>query len=130
MTGPFPNKAPIPQSIAEVAERMLNLQFANKTAEDLKLLCRFNEVARLMKALDALPAGHPIRSDPAFKCVQRQGYVEVARILPITRPEQPGGFDGSDFSAEAIARRADEGYAQAAQALRDAGLSIPPCLRA
>jgi NTE family protein len=119
----FPNQAPIPRSMAEVAERMLNLQFANKTAEDLKLLCRFNEVARLMKALDALPADHPIRSDQAFTDVQRHRYVEVPRIVPITRPEQAGGFDGSDFSAETIGKRADEGYAQTAEALRKAGPS-------
>ena len=38
-------------------------------------------------------------------------------IVAITRPEQAGGFDGSDFSAETIARRAAEGYAEAARAL-------------
>ena len=119
----FPNKAPLPQSLAEVAERMLNLQFANKTAEDLKLLGRFNEVARLMQALETLPADHPIRRDPAFRRVRQRGYVGVPRIVAITRPEQVGGFDGSDFSAETIALRAEEGYAQAAQALRQAGLA-------
>ena len=113
----FPNKAPIPRSMAAVAERILNLQFANKTAEDLKLLCRFNEIAALMQALEALPTDHPIRSDPAFRRVKDRGYVGVPRVVAITRPEQAGGFDGSDFSAEAIARRAAEGYAEAARAL-------------
>ena len=34
----FPNKAPIPQNLLEIEQRMKNLQFANKTSEDLKLL--------------------------------------------------------------------------------------------
>ena len=108
--------------ITSLVSQLVDAQFANKTAEDLKLLCRFNEVARLMKALDALPADHPIRSDPAFEDVQRHRYFEVPRIVAITRPEQAGGFDGSDFSAETIGLRADEGYAQTAEALRKAGL--------
>jgi NTE family protein len=48
----FPTKAPIPKNLLEVLARMKTLQFANKTAEDLKLLCRINDVAELMRALD------------------------------------------------------------------------------
>jgi NTE family protein len=113
----FPNKAPIPRTLAEVAERTLNLQFANKTSEDLKLLQRFNEVAELMEAIDGLPKDHPIRKHPAFKAVKQRRYVRVPRIVPITRKEQVVGFDGSDFSPETIKKRAADGYAQTAQAL-------------
>jgi NTE family protein len=49
----FPNKGPAPHSMPAVAERMKNLQFANKTLGDLKLLCRFNEVAELMRRFKA-----------------------------------------------------------------------------
>ena len=121
----FPNKAPIPRTMVEVAERTLNLQFANKTCEDLKLLVRFNEVALLVEALDALPADHFIKSSAGYRAVKKRGYVHVPRIIPITRPEQVGGFDGSDFSSEAINRRAAEGYAQTAQALLAANIPKP-----
>jgi len=114
----FPNQAPIPRTLAEVAERTLNLQFANKTSEDLKLMDRFNEVAQLMKVLDDLPKGHPIRRNPAFKAVKKRRYIRVPRIISITRPKQVGGFDGSDFSPETIKERAHEGYAQTEQALK------------
>ena len=113
----FPNKAPIPRTLAEVAERTLNLQFANRTSQDLKLLRRFNEVADLMAALDDLPKNHAIRDHPAFKAVKKRHYVRVPRIVSITRPQQVGGFDGSDFSPESIEKRAGEGYAQTEQAL-------------
>ncbi|HTO84131.1 MAG TPA: patatin-like phospholipase family protein [Methylomirabilota bacterium] len=113
----FPNKAPLPRSMPEVLERMLNLQFANKTREDLKLMCRFDEVAQLMEALESLPKNHALRNHPAFRAVKKRGYVRVPRIVPITRPEQAGGFDGSDFSPETIRKRADEGYAATDRAL-------------
>jgi len=114
----FPNEAPIPRSMAEVAERTLNLQFANKTAEDLKLMGRFNEIAQLMEVLERLPMDHSIRRDPAFKAVKKRHYLRVPRIVSITRPKQVGGFDGSDFSPETIRERAEEGYAQTEQALK------------
>jgi len=114
----FPNKAPLPRTMAEVAERALNLQFANKTNEDLKLMGRFNEVAQLMDALDGLPQNHPIRNAPAFKAVKKRRYLRVPQIISITRPEQVGSFDGGDFSAETIKQRSDEGYAQTEQALK------------
>jgi len=50
--------------------------------------------------------------------VKKRGYVRVPRIISITRLEQVGGFDGSDFSPETIHRRADEGYAHTKHALK------------
>ena len=117
----FPNVAPIPRTMAQVIERVQNLQFANKTAEDLKLLHRFDEVAALIQALE----DHPVADAPAvasaLAVVRERGYVRVPKIVPITRPQQLRGFDGSDFSPEAIKARADEGYARAEAALAQAG---------
>jgi NTE family protein len=113
----FPNKAPIPGNLLEVNERLQNLEFANKTFEDVKLLYRFDEVAALMRAIENLPEGNPLKNNPAYETVAKRGYVRVPRIISITRPEQVGGFDGSDFSPETIQKRADEGYAQTKRAL-------------
>jgi NTE family protein len=113
----FPNKMPIPRTLLEVTERVQNLQFANKTFEDLKLMRRFDEVAELMEALESLPEGDPLKDNAAYKTVKKRGYIRVPHIVPITRPEQVGGFDASDFSPETIQKRADEGYAQTKQAL-------------
>ena len=41
----FPNKAPVPRNMQEVTARTQNLQFANKTLEDVKMLRRIDEVA-------------------------------------------------------------------------------------
>jgi NTE family protein len=61
----FPNQAPIPGNLMEVNQRLQNLQFANKTDEDLKLMRRFDEVADLMAAIERLPDGHAIKDSPA-----------------------------------------------------------------
>jgi NTE family protein len=114
----FPNKAPVPRSMLEVTERMQNLQFANKTFEDVKMLHRIDEVAELMQALESLPGGNPLKGNSAYEAVKKRGYVHVPRIISITRPEQVGGFDGADFSPETIRKRAEEGYAQTKKALK------------
>jgi NTE family protein len=122
----FPNKAPVPTSFAQVNDRQTNLQFANRTESDLKLMRRFNEVAALMKALEALPPNHPVYTDPAFdaafSAVKRQRYIEVPRIVEITKPDQVEGLGFADFSPETIALRAAQGYAEAEKKLAEAGI--------
>src|SRR5271165_2996284 len=48
----FSNEAPIPRSLVEVTARTQNLQFANRTAEDVRMLRRIDEVVDLMQALE------------------------------------------------------------------------------
>jgi len=113
----FPNEAPLPRNLFEVDERVRMLQFANKTLEDVKMLVRVNEVADLMEALETLPEGNPLKNNAAYKTVAAREYIRVPRIVEITRPEQVGGFDASDFSPGTIEARAAEGYAQTKKAL-------------
>jgi NTE family protein len=113
----FPNKGQIPHTMQEVTSRTKNLQFANKTAQDVKMLHRIDEVADLMEALENLPGGNPLKDNPAYEAVAKRGYVRVPRIISITRPEPIDGLDGADFSPETIKQRADEGYAETEKAL-------------
>lgn len=113
----FPNEAPLPHDLIEVEARMKNLQFANKTAEDLKLLRRFNDVAALMAALENMPSGNPLAEDPAYAAVKAQGYVYVPRIVSITASGPIDEFGDVDFSPEAIKARAARGFDEATKAL-------------
>jgi NTE family protein len=113
----FPNKGPIPETMPGVAERLKNLQFANKTLEDLKLLCRFNEVADLMEALESLPRDHPIRGHAAYEAIKQRGYIRIPRMVSITPPGPSPEFGDADFSPEAIAKREKQGHAEAIKAL-------------
>ncbi|MGH6834676.1 MAG: patatin-like phospholipase family protein [Methylocella sp.] len=114
----FPNKAPLPHNMQEVTVRTQNLQFANKTLEDVKMLRRIDEVAALMEALENLPAGNPLKDNPAYQAVAKRQYVRVPRIISITRPELVSGLGASDFSPETIEQRATEGYKQTELALQ------------
>jgi NTE family protein len=115
----FPNKADLPTNMPEIAARMKDLQFANKSLEDTKLLGRFNEVAALMDALEALGEDNPLKNDDAYKAVKAQGYVRVPRIISIMPPEIPEQYADADFSPEAIEKRAKAGESQTRKALRD-----------
>jgi NTE family protein len=118
----FPNTAAIPKNMPEVAARMKNLQFANKSLEDVKLLKRFNEVAALMEALESLPNGNPLKDHPAYRVVKDRGYLRVPRIVQITPPDATTQFGDADFSPEAIKERAQKGKEQTEKALKEAGL--------
>jgi hypothetical protein len=96
---------------------MKNLQFANKSLEDVKLLKRFNEVAALMSALESLPNGYPLQDHPAYRAVKNRGYLRVPRIVSIMPPEATTQFSDADFSPEAINERADRGEKQTLKAL-------------
>jgi predicted acylesterase/phospholipase RssA len=123
----FPNKGPIPTSLIEVVQRVQNLQFANKTAEDLKLLHRFDQVAALMNVLKTWPGGNPLEGNKVYEKVESENYIVVPRIVSITNPSHIGALDGSDFSAETIRRRAEEGYNQTKKALRECDNVTSPC---
>ncbi|HMF06193.1 MAG TPA: patatin-like phospholipase family protein [Methylocella sp.] len=116
----FPNKAPVPSNLREVTVRTQNLQFANKTVQDLKMMKRIDEAAALMAALESLPGGNPLKDHPAYQAVAKRKYIRAPRIVSITRPEQVKGFGGSDFSPETIEQRAKEGYKQTEIALQQA----------
>ena len=117
----FPNKAPIPRNLQEVEARLTNLQFANKTAQDLKLLHRINKVARLLQALQGLPEGNPLENDPAYQDLRNEGYVYLPHIVSIDPPDAADPFGYGDFSPEAIEMRADQGYTSTMKALAAVG---------
>jgi hypothetical protein len=104
----------------EVTARTQNLQFANKTLEDVKMLPRMGGRRLDGRARERLPEGNPLKDNPAYQTVAKRRYVRVPRIVPITRPDQILGFGGSDSSPETTEQRANEGYKQTDLALQAA----------
>jgi NTE family protein len=113
----FPNKAPLPGNLLEVNERVRNLQFANKTTDDVKMLHRIDEVVDLLAVIDQLPDGTPLKKDPAYLALKTRNYVRAPKVVQITQPHQVGGFDASDFSPDTIEKRQLEGYILTKKAL-------------
>jgi hypothetical protein len=66
----FPNRAKIPTNMAEIAARAKNLQFANKSQEDIKLLYRFNQVAARVEASENVPGGNPLQNNDAYTAIK------------------------------------------------------------
>jgi NTE family protein len=118
----FPNKGSIPRNLLQVSSRMKNLQFANKTLEDVKMLRRFNEVAGLMEALEKLPGGNPLVGNPAYEAVKRRGYIHIPRIVSLPPPAEVDQFDDSDFSPEAMTKREEKGYLETKRVLSEENL--------
>lgn len=116
----FPNKAPIPDNLPAILVRMKDLQFANKSAEDMKMLRRFNDVAALMAALEKHPGGNPLAQDPAYLAVKAKHYIHIPKVIAISAPELTDQFADADFSPDGIEQRAKHGEAMTEQALAQA----------
>jgi NTE family protein len=114
----FPKQAPLPRNMLEINARVKNLQFVNKTEQDIKLMRRFNQVVDLMEALDKLE-DNPLKENDAYKELKEQGYLRVPRIVSITASQAMHQFDDADFSPEAIDKRAKQGFALTKKALQN-----------
>jgi NTE family protein len=126
----FPSKAPMPESLLEVLARMKTLQFANKSAEDLKLLCRFNNVAALMEALEKLGENNPVAADPAYLELKKGGYVTIPNIVSVTPHDLVEEFDDADFSPQTILARERKGYEETKKVLTNPAGWRQTCERA
>jgi len=52
----------------EIVARMKDLQFANKTSDDVELMHRINEVSKLIEALEKLPGESPQKRSGLATC--------------------------------------------------------------
>jgi predicted acylesterase/phospholipase RssA len=126
----FPSRAPMPRNLLEVLARMKTLQFANKTTEDLKLLCRFNNIAELMDALEKLGANNPVAANPAYLELKKGGYVTIPNIVSVTPHDLVEEFDDADFSPQTIMARERKGYEETKKVLANPTSWRQTCERA
>jgi predicted acylesterase/phospholipase RssA len=118
----FPNKMPLPANMADVNQHFLNLLFVNKTSSDIKLMHRFNAVAKLMDDLSALPTDSPVHALKSYQAVAAEHYRQVPKIIPVNRTEPAASMEASDFSAAGIAARAANGREAARSAMQANGI--------
>ena len=121
----FPNTGPEPANMQEVAQRTLNLMFANRTASDIGLLKRFNAVADLLDRIRTDPEWSALKATEAFKAADEK-YLVVPNILAVTRTSQAKTNEGSDFSPAGIENRAKEGVEAAWTAIAEHIASSQP----
>jgi len=55
----FPNRGAIPETMVNVWDRMIEIQFSNKTKKDVALAQRMNKLIAAIERLQGVPAHHP-----------------------------------------------------------------------
>src|SRR5215217_7422828 len=108
----FPRQSPIPNDMADVINRMLQLQYTNRLMLDGKFFEKFNSFIGLVKEIDnTLEKEHPIRQTEGYKELQKYQRIDAASVIRAHMP--PELSNASDFSKASIEERIDAGYREA-----------------
>jgi predicted acylesterase/phospholipase RssA len=115
----FPMYAPIPHSMSDVLQRMVQLQYTSRITLDRKFFDKIDRMVDLLAKIDdTLPAGSDIRSDPTY--TQMRGYRKINHFNVVTSSLPPELSNASDFSRSTIEARIQAGYDDAvAQGIGD-----------
>jgi len=105
----FPMEAPIPATMPDVFERMVQLQYASRLKLDEKFFDRIDRVVDLLDRIDReLPPDSAVRRDPIYR--ELRGYRKIDRFHVLTSTLPPELSKASDFSRASIEARIRAGY--------------------
>lgn len=108
----FPMDAPIPQSMPDVMQRMVQLQYTSRLKLDEKFFARIDRFVDLMAKVDeALPQGSDIRSDPTYMALR--AYRKINHFNVVTSGLPADLSNASDFSRHSIEARIQAGIKNA-----------------
>jgi len=108
----FPRQSPIPEDMADVVNRMLQLQYTNRLKLDGKFFEKFNSYIGLVEEINnTLEEDHPIRQTEGYKDLQQYKRIDAASVILAHLP--PELSNASDFSKASIEERIDAGYRDA-----------------
>src|SRR5215210_3836124 len=107
----FPRQSPIPDDMADVVNRMLQLQYTNRLKLDGKFFAKYNSYIGLVEEIDKLEEDHPIRQTRGYKDLQKYKRIDAASVILSHLP--PELSNASDFSKASIEKRIDAGYRDA-----------------
>jgi NTE family protein len=108
----FPRQSPIPDDMADVVNRMLQLQYTNRLKLDGKFFEKFNNYIELVEEIDStLEGDHPVRQTEGYKELQKYKRIDAASVIRAHLP--PERSNASDFSKASIEGRIDAGYRDA-----------------
>src|ERR671921_166412 len=108
----FPRQSPIPEDMADVVNRMLQLQYTNRLKLDAKFFEKFNSYIGLIEEINKLgKEGDAIRKTKGYNDLQRYKRIDAASVILAQLP--PELSNASDFSKASIEERIDAGYRDA-----------------
>lgn len=113
----FPNRGAIPKTMINVWDRMIEIQFSNKTKKDVALAQKINKLIAAIERLQGVPAHHKdlLTQLPDFADLAK--YKVFDNIVTITNDTPEEVSSSSDFSKASIERRIAAGYHDAMTAL-------------
>jgi NTE family protein len=108
----FPREVPIPDNMADVVNRMVQLQFTNRLKLDEMFFEKINDFVELVERLDeSLDPQDPIRQDKGYIELRKHKKIDAASIIRANlRPELT---NAGDFSKASIEERIEAGYRDA-----------------
>jgi NTE family protein len=108
----FPRQSPIPDDMADVVNRMLQLRYTNRLKLDAKFFEKFNNYIELVEEINKTgEEGDAIRKTKGYKDLQRYKRIDAASVILAQLP--PELSNASDFSKASIEERIDAGYRDA-----------------
>jgi NTE family protein len=109
----FPDTGVVPATMPEVFDRMIELQFANKTKKDVQLARSINALLAVIEQLQSLQPGdrNPALADAKLEELAK--YKVFENIISISNTCVEDASGSSDFSPASIRRRMETGYADA-----------------
>jgi predicted acylesterase/phospholipase RssA len=109
----FPDQGKVPKTMLDVWDRMIELQFANKTRKDVELARSINALLTVIMELQGLKPGDANPALAHAELEQLAKYKVFENIIPISNSGDEDASGSSDFSPLSIQRRMETGYADA-----------------
>lgn len=105
----FPMGGAIPRTMADVLERMTQLQYTSRLKLDQKFFNTIDAEVKLLQRIDAeLPPDSPIRDDETYKKMRDHRRIDDFIVISADFPRELS--NASDFSPGSIEARIQAGY--------------------
>ena len=104
-----PMNVPIPRTLQDVLQRMVQLQYTSRLKLDEKFFDKIDQFVDLMARVDdALPEGSDIRTDPTYAAMRAYRKINHFNVVTSSLPAELS--NAADFSRSSIEARIDAGY--------------------
>ena len=105
----FPMRAAVPQTMQDVLQRMMQLQYTSRLTLDARFFDKISRIVDLVDRVDAtLPPDSDIRDDPTYQEVR--AYRRIDHLNVVTSSLPPELSNASDFSRTSVEARIRAGY--------------------
>lgn len=111
----FPMHAPVPTTMSDVMQRMVQLQYTSRMHVDHGFFDKIDGIVDVLSKIDAdLPANSAVREDPVFQKLTTHRKIDNFHVVTSKLPSRYA--KANDFSRSSIEARIEAGYKDAIEA--------------